>query len=1132
MSERDKRIEKLFHEALDLAPAQRRKFLYNTCGDDDALRSEVLKLLAHDSAAPIEFLSGDAPTDIDNKSEDWHEVAPMPEQIGRYRVIRRIGQGGMGTVYEAEQDNPRRRVALKVIRHEFATRQTTQRFQREAAVLGHLQHPGIAAIYEAGYDDDTEVNRWFLALELIHGKPLMEFAEGNHLALHQRLELMARVCDAVQHAHQRGVIHRDLKPGNILVVKHTTAHDESDTDDTSGSGTFIDTIGQPKILDFGIARVMDPDLQVLTQQTQPGQIVGTLAYMSPEQLAGDTSDLDIRCDIYALGVLIYEITSGHLPYNLTNKPIGEAARIIRDEEPTRVSQYNTLLRGDVATIVAKAMDKDRERRYDTAAELAADLRRYLHNEPISARPTSTLYQLGKFARRNKGLVAGIVMAFISLLFGVVGISYKAISENAARRLAETAAYQAHLSAAAAAIREQDLPTAEQHLSQAPENKRGWEWYHFQSQIDQSLRVVQLCDPIDSGARAQFAFRDGDGAIRFWWHAACRLTMLHGDALFPDPEPIWSQDNISTATLTQDGRSVLVWENDGTAKLLDAETGVPTDLITVPLHVPVQEISFLNFPGGISLTSVGCILESIGPLKSRVFLCFSPDGNLMALSYRLDCTIWDLKSGQKLHELSSHPEGADGLAFSPDGLRLVTAGRDRKIRMFDLEHNGTLVWETPHGHTDAALTVAFSQDSKLIASGGQDRIVRLWEADTGEPSGELMGHHKSIISISFSHDNRRILSADHESVRIWDIETTRDLRILWPGRPNQVRALAMSPDGALLASGYMELCIWDTLTGKLVAIIPVVRNAETYIVGLGFNPEGTQVAVTLVHGDMSGTVAIVDIQSGRIEEIENLENGVSGPILFAPDGSSLIAGVKGNIVLWETKTFKVITQFPQSSIYLAFDPDGRYLAASNLPYGTRIYDMQTLEVYREWPDLFALSLAFSNDGRWLAAGSNNEIVIVDVSSGQLVATLRGHTDNVYSLAFLPADTRLASGSNDCTIRLWDLNTFTELAQLRGHVDRVTGLVVTPDGSRLLSSSGDYTVRMWDTQPLRMMLDARVEYEITSTRLSPLIHDLFNQLGSGQQVLDHLESDMMLSPRERQIAQQLILRESITRQNLGR
>ncbi len=337
-----------------------------------------------------------------------------PPTIGRYRIVGTLGEGGMGTVYEAVQDHPNRTVALKVIRADHVSPELIRRFEFESEVLGRLQHPGIAQIYEAGTAIGPDGTQSFFAMELVRGQSLTGYAESRGLDVQQRLDLFARICDAVHYAHQQGVIHRDLKPANILV----------------------DASGQPKILDFGVARLTNAD-EKATSQTTAGRVLGTLQYMSPEQVNADPMEVDTRSDVYSLGVILYELMSGKLPYDLTKKMIYEAARVIMVDDPTPLSSINQRLAGDVEIIVGKALEKERERRYDSAAALANDIRRFLHDEPILARPASAIYQLQKFARRNRALVGGVVLAASMLVVGAGVSLWQAVRARAAEQLAES-----------------------------------------------------------------------------------------------------------------------------------------------------------------------------------------------------------------------------------------------------------------------------------------------------------------------------------------------------------------------------------------------------------------------------------------------------------------------------------------------------------------------------------------------------------------------------------------------------------------------------------------------------------------------------------------------------------------------
>jgi predicted Ser/Thr protein kinase len=301
---------------------------------------------------------------------------PLPTQIGPYRIIRRLGEGGMGIVYEAEQNSPRRLVALKVVRGgATADGYRVKLFQREAQTLARLKHPNIAAIYDAGATPDGQ---HFFAMEDVQGVPLNAYARSNNLSVARKLELFRRVCEAIRYAHQRGVIHRDLKPSNILM--------EAD--------------GNPKILDFGLARITDPELP-RTSMTDIGRIMGTLPYMSPEDARGDQEGMDVRSDVYSLGVILFELLTGELPYRVRRANLPEAVRIICEDPPQRPSAIDRTLRGDLETIVLKALEKTLPRRYQTVEQLEEDVRRFQSNQPILARRPRITYRLRKFVSRHR-----------------------------------------------------------------------------------------------------------------------------------------------------------------------------------------------------------------------------------------------------------------------------------------------------------------------------------------------------------------------------------------------------------------------------------------------------------------------------------------------------------------------------------------------------------------------------------------------------------------------------------------------------------------------------------------------------------------------------------------------------------
>ncbi len=394
----------LFEAASRLEPEQRARFVEEACRGDAGLRAQVESLLLSHEQAPS-FLEKPQIITAEDAAFEEADREAVGRRIGHYRIRRRIAAGGMGVVYLAEQENPQRTVALKLIRSEFASPAMLRRFEHEAHILGRLQHPGIAQIFEAGTADAEDGPRPYFAMEFVEGRSLTEYARAKSLGTRQRLELMTRICDAVQHAHQKGVVHRDLKPANILV----------------------DELGQPKVLDFGVARATDADVRTTTLRTDVGQLIGTLPYMSPEQVAGNPEDLDTQSDVYSLGVLCYELLAGCLPYEIQRKTIPEAIRVIGSQEPRPLSSINKVFRGDLETIVGKALEKERGRRYLSASDFSSDIVRYLRNEPITARPPSAAYQIRKLVARHR-----LPFALAGAIFLIVASSAIVATVQAAR----------------------------------------------------------------------------------------------------------------------------------------------------------------------------------------------------------------------------------------------------------------------------------------------------------------------------------------------------------------------------------------------------------------------------------------------------------------------------------------------------------------------------------------------------------------------------------------------------------------------------------------------------------------------------------------------------------------------------
>ena len=1072
---------------------------------------------------------------------------PALPDFGSYHTIGVLGEGGMGIVYLAEQRVPiRRRVALKVLKVGDAGSSVVARFESESQALALMDHPNIAQVYDAG---TTAEGRPYFVMEYVPGIPITDYCDRNLLGFRDRLTLFQQVCQAVHHAHQKGIIHRDLKPSNVLVM-------------------LQDGKPAPKVIDFGVAKAVNQRLVERTLFTEIGMLIGTPEYMSPEQADLTGLDVDSTTDIYSLGVLLYELLVGALPFDsrtLRKAGYAEIQRLIREVEPpkpsTRLSSMGhaaqevarhrrsdvrtltRLLRGDLEWITMKALEKDRTRRYASASELASDIARHMANEPVMAGPPRIGYRIRKFSRRHRGLLAAGSAVALALLVGAIVSFWLYLRAVREQEKAESESYAATLVAADLQLRSGQVENARSGLANTPPALRGWEWRHLMARMDQSIATIyspEFIGPEVHYRSVEMRFSEDGAQLFAYGGTLVRSWDLTTKRLVTD----WYGPGRVLA-IGPGGKTVLMGPQLDLFADLPAE-GFVVRLYDVGTHQVLGVLRGMTGNPGASTISPDGTLVAVAPDNTDIF----------SGPHTTPIMIWDARTGELIARLAGHSDSISNLRFSPDGHLLASSSRDKTVHIWNLITRrivGTLRAET------GIPALSFSSDGRLLASGHPNGKVCIWDAHTGLLRRSWNAGPLLIWAIAFSPGASLLATSSGQVIRLWDVETGRlrtdfgrhqgtavgltfhpsaprlyslgdgvikEWDLAHPGElllddPKSSAGIATSPDGRWIVTGSWDgtLRIYDTASEKLVRSWTGHTEHVTTVV---FSPDSSLVASS----SFDKTIKLWNVPDGRL--VRTLTGHTDGiwSVAFTSDASRIVSGSGDQTIrIWDMTSDSPpgVISVAEDISRVAVSRDGRtIMALRKSDRAILLWDAQTKQRSGtlssdtiEGSTVLPRSMALSQDGETLIgpADTGSAIAIWDFPRRRLqrlVPVLRGE-NGIEALAISPDGSRVAvGGTNSGSLSVWDVRKGKLLLTLSGHTQGMRSLAWTPDGTRLISSSQDGTVRVWDSRSVY-----NHEAELLLDKLSG-DHLLV------EEVVQALQADSAISPELRREAIQLAMR----------
>ncbi|MEQ8763859.1 MAG: protein kinase [Planctomycetota bacterium] len=1032
----------LFERSLELPEDQRESYLLNACPDDPGRRRRVLELLTADQRAESYFEAKRAPSPIP-------ESSLVGKRVGNFTFERSLGSGGMGTVYEAQQHEPRRRVAIKLVHAAFLGSDITARFRREAAVLAHLEHACIARLYESGTLEIAGDTVPFLALELVeNARPITDWSQETGADLKSRLRVFAQICRAIHFGHQRGIIHRDIKPDNLLV-------DDQD---------------RPHVIDFGIARALDTEEGFGTMLTGSGHLIGTPRYMSPEQLRGDVDAIDFRTDVYSLGLVLFELLTGQPCRPDRISSLREIAEMVEKHEPPSVTKHQATLRGDLDVIVRRALEPDVERRYGSAAQLGREIERYLAGEPIEAKRDHSWYVLKKKLRRHRVALSIAGLIFVILTASVIGLTILWQDAQTAREDSEQRLYLSQIGAARNALEVRNIAELKQTLEECDPRFRDWEWGHLMARSDDSIATL-----VHGDGYARDVDFSGDGR----WLASCgevqglhTIRIWRTDRFELEREIVVGNHLVDDIDFLPDSSAIACSSRDGTARIysLGGEE--------VKRFEHDQEVfSVLVTPDGSRI--------AVGELQGAI-------------------TVWDMRSGGRLNRLTGHHGYIAELAYSPDRDLLASGGWDRTIRLWKLGE-GRLVQTITEAmdrarpglpkvpaHAAIVTGLTFVAGGQFLLSASEDGVGKMWDAETGQlqhyekylrpiadlkvspdgtlvaamcsdsvaltsavnarPFPPLLGHTSHLIAGSFSPDGRYLASTDRSGrVKVFEVAHRRGGDRFGGRHKVRVEALDLSRDGRTLVSGDAQgvLQMYDTGTLKLQGEFP---THQSRIRDIALDPGARRIATG------------ADDRRLRVWDLETKERLLDEPIGYRPQiawtRSSLVTtGEDGKLTIRDPETFEILEQVEledRSRISLAVSEPLGLIATVGKSGNVRLWRLEDGKALREWA--CGAQVVQFQDGILITSGTDTRLW--DPRSGDSLLQLSGQRyGSIRSL--LLSDDRVATlGMRGGGPTIWDRNSGRIILELLGH-DRhriLTDMLQLPDGS-LVTSDDNGAIRVW-------------------------------------------------------------------------